>query len=320
MSSAPRTPAATPAIPPGIGTTTAVLAAGSVLLLTLGATWLAWDRIGVHDAQVLRADFDYRARDVEKRVAQRMSAYEQVLHGAAGLFAASREVTRADFRDYVASLQLQDHYPGIQGLGFALLVPAADVGRHTSAVQREGFPDYVIRPPGSRDPFTSIVFLEPFEGRNLRAFGYDMFSEPIRREAMERALAEGSAALSGKVTLVQETDAEVQAGVLLYLPVFRSGPTEPSVAERRERLLGWVYIPFRMNDLVVGVLGERGPELSTAIYDGGGLTSEGLLFDSEKANGGRTPALDHLEARRSSPSTNGSRGIRGRWWPSAGSP
>jgi PAS domain S-box-containing protein len=298
MSSAARAKAATPEIPPGIGTKLAVSASGFVLLLTLGLTWLAWDRFGVHDAQVLRADFGFRARDVERRIAQRMSAYEQVLHGAAGLFAASREVTRVDFRDYVASLQLQDHYPGIQGVGFALLVPTADVARHTSAVQREGFPAYAIRPPGPRDPYTSIVFLEPFEGRNLRAFGYDMFSEPVRRAAMERALAEGIPVLSGKVVLVQETDAEVQAGVLLYLPVFRNGTTGPSVTERRERLLGWVYIPFRMNDLVVGVLGERGPELATRIYDGDVPTSAGLLFDSENAKDSRTSALGHLEVRQ----------------------
>ena len=298
MSSASRAPAATPEIPRGIGATLAASASGFVLLLTLGLTWLAWDCVGVHDAQMLRADFDFRARDVEKRITQRMGAYQQVLHGAAGLFTASREVTRADFRDYVDSLQLQDHYPGIQGVGFALLMPAADVARHKSAVQREGFPAYAIRPPGPRDPYTSIVFLEPFEGRNLRAFGYDMFSEPVRRAAMERALAEGSAALSGKVILVQETDAEVQAGVLLYLPVVRKGTMGPSVAERRERLLGWVYIPFRMKDLVGGVLGERGSELATRIYDGDGPTSAGLLFDSEAASAGRTPTLGHLEARQ----------------------
>jgi CHASE1-domain containing sensor protein len=89
-------------------------------------------------------------------------------------------------RDYVASLQLQDHDPGIQGVGLVLLVPTADVARHMSAVRREGFPAYAIHPQGPRDPYTSIVFLEPFEGRNLRAFGHDMFPEPVRRAAMER--------------------------------------------------------------------------------------------------------------------------------------
>jgi PAS domain S-box-containing protein len=298
MSSVSRVPAAGPAIPPGIGTTTAVLVAGAVLLLTLGATWLAWERVGDYDARVLRAEIDYRARDVERRIARRMNAYEHVLRGAAGLFANSEGVSRTEFRDYVAALQLQEHYPGIQGLGFALVVPAHDVARHTRLVQQDGFREYAIQPPGPRDPYTSIVFLEPFEGRNLRAFGYDMFSEPVRREAMERALAEGRPALSGKVTLVQETGVDVQLGVLLYLPVFRKGAIGPGPADVSQRVLGWVYMPFRMNDLAVAVLGERGPDVATAIYDGDEPTSAGLLYDSEKASGGRTPALDHLLARR----------------------
>ena len=298
MSSASRAQGTSPASPRGVGTTPTLLVTGLVLLVTLGGTWLAWEGVGAHDALAIRADFDFRARDVGKRILQRMEAHEQVLLGVAGLFSGSKVVSRTDFRDYVTSLRLQDHHRGIQGVGFALLVPAADLARHTSAVQQEGFPGYAIRPPGPRDPYTSIVFLEPFEGRNLRAFGFDMFSEPVRREAMERALAEGRAALSGKVMLVQETDADVQAGVLLYLPVFREGTGGQSAAERRERLLGWVYMPFRMNDLAAGVLGERGPEMATAIFDGEEPTSAGLLFDSERANGGRTPAPDHLEGRQ----------------------
>ncbi len=298
MSTSLGSPAATPAIPRGVGTPLTLLVTGLVLLLTLGGTWLAWEGVAAHDAVAIRADFDFRARDVGKRILQRMNAHEQVLLGVAGLFTGSDVVNRTDFHNYVSALRLQEHHPGIQGVGFALLVPASELARHTSAVQREGFTGYAIRPPGPRDPYTSIVFLEPFEGRNLRAFGFDMYSEPVRREAMERSLAEGRAALSGKVMLVQETDADVQAGVLLYLPVFREGTAGSSVGERRERLLGWVYMPFRMNDLVVGVLGERGPELATAIYDGDEPGSAGLLFDSEKANGDRTPALDHLEARQ----------------------
>jgi CHASE1-domain containing sensor protein len=58
--------------------------------------------------------------------------------------------------------------------------------------------------------------LEPFGGRNLRAFGYDMYSEPIRRRAMERARDNGELAYTGKVILIQETEADLQAGMLAY--------------------------------------------------------------------------------------------------------
>src|SRR3546814_19605036 len=49
------------------------------------------------------------------------------------------------------------------------------------------FPDYRIWPEGERAIYTSIIYLEPFDWRNQRAFGYDMFLAPVRRAAMERA-------------------------------------------------------------------------------------------------------------------------------------
>ncbi len=288
-----------PVPPPGrLGVPLAPLAAGFVLAAALGATWVAWERAGVAEERALRADFDYRVRDVERRITQRMMAHEQVLRGAAGLFTSSHQVERSEFRDYVASLHLEENYPGIQGVAFAVAVPAAGLAHHTREVRREGFLDYAVWPPGLRDPYTSIVFVEPFSGRNLRAFGFDMFAEPVRREAMERARDQGRAALSGKVRLVQETDIDVQAGVLMYLPVYTQGAAPQDAAERRRRLVGWVYMPFRMNDLMAGILGERGPELVTRIHDGDGAAAAGLLFDSGGVGTTTASAGARLEARR----------------------
>ena len=69
--------------------------------------------------------------------------------------------------------RLDERFPGIQGVGFSLVVPPDQKAAHTAAIRREGFPDYAIRPDGERELYTSIIYLEPFSGRNLRAFGYD---------------------------------------------------------------------------------------------------------------------------------------------------
>ncbi len=71
---------------------------------------------------------------------------------------------------------------------------------------------------------------------------------------MERARDENSVALSGKVTLVQESDRDVQAGTLMYVPVYRKTMPIATVPQRRTALYGWVYSPFRMNDLLNGIL------------------------------------------------------------------
>jgi CHASE1-domain containing sensor protein len=194
-----------------------------VLAASLLVTGLAW-RSAAGTLAVARGDyFDFRVREAIARIEQRMEAYQQVLLGVKGLYVASVSVEREEFRTYVETLQLAEHYPGIQGVGFSLLVPAARREDHEAAVRREGFPGYAIRPEGPRDPYTSIVYLEPFADRNLRAFGYDMYAEPKRRATMERARDTGLMAMTGKVRLVQESGDTEQAGFLLYLPIYRNG-------------------------------------------------------------------------------------------------
>ena len=261
-----------------------------MLAASLSLSGVFWQSTREQAAQALRADFDFRTREVHTRITQRMLAYEQVLRGVKGLFALSGTVSRAEFRDYVAALRIADQYPGIQGLGFSLIVPAAQREWHTASLRQEGFADYTIRPEGQRDPYTSIIYLEPFADRNLRAFGFDMYSEPVRRLAMEQARDTGLAALSGKVQLVQETAERVQAGFLMYLPIYKKGALLDGVAQRRANILAWVYAPFRMDDLMAKLKGERGDDLHLEIHDGEEVSAQTRMFDADAGVGHTVPA------------------------------
>lgn len=227
-----------------------------------------------------RAYFDFRAREAVTLIDNRMRAYQQVLRGVSGLFETRQTVSRADFHTFVEHQNLSEHYPGIQGVGFAQLVPSERLAEHTAEQRREGYPQYEIRPAGPRPLYSSIIFIEPFSGRNLRAFGYDMYSEPVRRQAMDRAVDTGRMALSGKVRLQQETDTDEQAGFLIYKAVFRQDTAYRSAEQRREQLLGWVYAPFRMNDFMRGLLGEQAQDLAIDIYDGEALNPEARMHSS----------------------------------------
>src|SRR5205814_5842056 len=107
-----------------------------------------------------------------------------------------------------------------------------------------------------RPEFHSITFLEPLDKRNAAALGYDMYTEPVRREAMDAAWTNGALAASGKVRLVQEIGGPEQAGFLVYLPVYNNRRTPPTVAERKADLYGFVYAPFRADDLLHAVFGN----------------------------------------------------------------
>ena len=258
-------------------------------MLGLLVTWQAWLSERRYSERELEAEFGARVLDGTNRVQLRMDSYQQVLRGVAGLLIADKDVNREAFRAYVKALGLAERFPGIQGVGFNVLVPASQRQAHVQSVRQSGVADYDIRPAGERDPYTAIVFIEPFEGRNLRALGFDTYSEPIRREAMDRAWRSGQGALTGRLTLVQEGTTDVQAGVLMFLPLSSTvaapdaaGPgaqAKPTDAALR----GWISGVFRMNDLMAGILGARRDDVGLRIYDGEQQTPAQLLYASQKS-------------------------------------
>lgn len=270
------------------------------LIVCLSVTYQAFHITQIEVDKNKQVYFDFRVREATNLIAQRMQVYEQVLLGVSGLYAASNNVERKEFKRYVVALDLAKNYPGIQGVGFSLIIPSVKKAQHIASVRSEGFPEYTIRPEGQRDIYSSIIYLEPFLARNLRAFGYDMFSEPVRHAAMQKAIDSGKTTLSGKVRLVQEASNQAQAGFLMYVPIYRKGTNNEKLSERREHILGWVYAPFRMNDLMDGLFGEYASDLSIQIFDGENMSNEALMFASDSAGNATTKLAKtmqlHIEA------------------------
>lgn len=264
----------------------------ALLLTGLAATLLAaWQvRHAIREDAIRR--FAATCDAITIQIKERLTAYALMLHGGKGFFAASDSVERDEWRTYFEAVQAERTVPGFEGIGFSLLIAPEDLASHEASVRAEGLLDYRVTPPGPRDIYSAIVYLEPLHARNLLAFGYDMFSEPVRREAMEKARDTGEAALSGKVTLVQEGGAErTQAGALMYVPVYRNGAPVGTVQQRRAALLGWAYSPYRMEDLMRGTIPDwtlKGRSfVDLHIFDGDHQDERHLLFDSQP------DAVDH---------------------------
>ncbi|HIJ86437.1 MAG TPA: response regulator [Desulfuromonadales bacterium] len=258
-----------------------------ILLLGFGITAAATGYMKASVDKIAAQEFAAHCGEIRSKISYRLTDLARILHGGAAFFDASDTVTREKWRIYSQLQRLEKQLPGIQGIGFALLIPREKLSRHILDIRSEGFPEYTVQPDGERELYSSILYLEPFSGRNLRAFGYDMFSEPIRRTAMERARDTDSAALSGKVVLVQETEKDVQAGTVMYVPVYRTGMPAETTEQRRAALYGWVYSPYRMNDLMQGILGTRDLKqeklLHLQLFDGEQTSSQSLLYSCHPA-------------------------------------
>lgn len=251
-----------------------------VMVLSFLLTFFFWRQYD-HSLNIRsQVVFNDRVDEIKSKFFTRMTDDEQILRGAAGLFNASEDVTRDEWRRYALSLSLDKDFPGFQGLGFSEVVRPKDLERHIQRIRREGFPDYRLWPEGERQEYTAIIYLEPFDWRNQRAFGYDMFSEPIRQEAMAKARDLGEAVVTGPVTLVQETKRDKQTGVLMYIPVYKRGLPLETVAQRRTAVQGYAFSPIRIKNFLSATFPRMPEDIGFRIYTDKEPNPAGLLYDS----------------------------------------
>ena len=258
-----------------------------VLIVGLLITLVATVYTGKIEVRGKKKDFSLVCDEIRTKIEIRLQSYSFLLRGGSAYAASSDTVSRKEWHAFLERIKINKNLDGVQGVGYAIMISPNQLQQHIKHIREEGFPTYTVNPAGAREIYTSIIYIEPLTDRNLRALGYDMFSEGVRRKAMEQSRDSDQAVLSGKVTLVQETGKDVQAGSLMYVPVYRDKMALTTVAQRRIALKGWVYIPFRMNDLMNGILGQwdfdKLGRIQLQVYDEK-LSDNSLIYNSRTVN------------------------------------
>jgi len=257
------------------------VALGSSLVITFVIFGMFYSYILIQKER----EFEFFTEDLTTQIKNRLVNYEQVLHATQGLFLSSDQVTSDEWQAFVKNEKINKSFPGVQIVGYSKKIGnSEDLAKHIQEMQIT-YQDYSVRPDTPRDEYHSVIFIEPVNSRNLQAFGYDMFTESVRRTAMENARDTDTITISGKVTLVQEITADVQPGFLMYLPVYDNKKPHDSIEEKRDGLQGFVYCAFRTYDLfnamlpVLPEIKEHG--IKFKIYDTE-KSDENLLYDSKK--------------------------------------
>ncbi|MFZ9947813.1 MAG: CHASE domain-containing protein, partial [Vulcanococcus sp.] len=122
-------------------------------------------------------------REITQAITIRLETNIGILDSVVGLFNASTAVSREEFAAFYKTLNRGGTaLKGIQGVGYAAVVPNNNLAAFEKTIRADGLPDFQIKPPGVRALTTAIVYLEPNDWRNQRALGFDMYSQVTRRE------------------------------------------------------------------------------------------------------------------------------------------
>lgn len=229
--------------------------------------------------------FDQLADRVQNEVQDRLNAPLRGLRGAAGVYAASNSVERGEFRAYVQFSELARDFPGVRGFGFMARVLRDDLDRFVAAERADDEPTFAVSTmPGS--PTTSMAtdlyvvkFMEP-QARNQAVLGLDVGADPVRREAIERAVATGEPALTRKTILVQ--DQQQRPGWVYLLPVYRAGGDISTPAQRQALLIGVLFAPMVVNEVLQGAVESTQGQAYFELFDAEQVNAQTLVYDQSR--------------------------------------
>lgn len=217
------------------------------------------------------SDFRLLSQQSVNQVQTRLEEQTSLLEQMSGIFLhdAKGSVTRAEFHRFVQKSLLR--FPMIQALEW---VPWVDAEHRASfeAEQGKDIPGFEIRERNAmgqlvraneRAAFYPVTYIEPLAG-NQAAMGFDLASNPKRREALNKAIQSGTAVTTPALHLVQ--DFQPQAGVLLLLAV-----------NPHDRKSGVVLSVLRMGDFMDKLLQDTHPMLYTRLVD---LDEQTPIYDN----------------------------------------
>ena len=240
-----------------MSTRTLLWALGLSLALAVGATFYATAARSVEDNAQQR--FDNLTRATQYSISARVKAYSDLTRGLVALFQTSDNLTRLQFRQYVASLNIGQHFPAIEAITYAPYVQSADREAFVAAVRAdtsltpEGYPKFDIKPPGKREHYSPLVYLEPM-GMLMERFGVDIMANPAIDRAMQLSRDTGQVSASGQPVVVKAPQPHIGLG--MRLPVYKRGMPVNDVASRRAAYIGSVGIGFAVAKLVQGAIDE----------------------------------------------------------------
>lgn len=190
------------------------------------------------------------AHAIDLHVAGALRSIEAV----AAVMSAQPGMSRRDFGVFI-----HHHLPsidGIQALSWAVPVEGGERAALEEGAHREGLAQFRIVeqsprggmvPAGIRPRYVVVHYVEPLQGNEV-VLGFDVASEPVRGEALERAAATGRTAVTAPLRLAQERGRS--CGVVVVSPVYDEAGTLGEGAHLR----GFGAGAFRADDLIAAAL------------------------------------------------------------------
>ena len=231
-----------------------------ILAVTVGSflSLVAFSIVRNLEQQNIAVELESAANERVSALNRNLDHNLQELDSIAAFYAASNEVTRDEFQQFVQPFLVNNL--SVQALEWVPRVPSTERKAFEAAAQKDGFADFEFTERNlsgeletalSRMAYFPVYFVEPYEG-NEAAIGFDLASNATRLEALNLAQDTGQTVASAPINLVQG-DGQ-QFGLLMFKPIYQNGAPVETLEQRQQNLQGFALGVFRVADILEDAL------------------------------------------------------------------
>src|SRR5690606_12098908 len=110
------------------------------LFLTITFTYFTYRFINRRELEEL----NYIGMEIGLKIDARLRAQALILRAGASYLSVTDTVTRKDWANYISGIRLDVNMPGIQGIGYSVLIHPDKLDEHINSIRQEGYPEYFI--------------------------------------------------------------------------------------------------------------------------------------------------------------------------------
>jgi PAS domain S-box-containing protein len=255
------------------------------LALTLATSFLVRRSIRARQWERFRttADFVFEASGHD------LSYFLLLLQGVRGLFVESVPEPK-EVRAYFKSIQIKEveKKEALQGVGLIWRVTPENEAEFLEYFQKHNLTNIISGWQHSTEERFPIVDFESNNPKAQRVLGWDVGTDPVRREVLKRAFEAGGPAMTPKVELFMPDLSKGVTGFVVYLPIFDGGIVPETTEARKEKFLGYVFGSFDADKFFRGIMAKREPIINLKVLEGAN-SSENLLYQHDRIIGPEAP-------------------------------
>lgn len=227
-----------------------ILTALIVLAISGGVVWL----VNAEHHKTVHADLVQQAGSSVGRLREAFSVNQERLYSIGSFFESSVEVSRLEFGKFVRRSFNQESV--LLALGYVPLIRAEEREDFVAQARADGLAKYELREldgeghyvkAASREAYAPIYYAEPMEEYH-DVLGVDLWTDPLRRQALTRARDEGRPVATMPVDSLGKEKQGTR--LIVYLPIYHNDAPTTTEQQRREAIKGFASAVFGLDRLL----------------------------------------------------------------------